>query len=168
MTASMIALIDRVIVWTGKAMALLVIPMMLLVFANAVLRYVFGMGSVWMQEAVIYCFVVLMTGLSGWALTTNEHVRVDIFYSALSSRRQAMVDMAGASLLMAPFLWVMWTHSWPYVMRSWRIGERSMELSGIPLVWALKTFLLVFVAVTALAGVAFVLRAALRLAGRME
>lgn len=155
----LIGLIDGVTAALGRVLALAMLPMVALVFANVVLRYVFGTGSLWMQEAVIYCFVILMTGLAGWALQTGEHVRVDILYSALSPRWQGVIDLAGTALLMGPFLWVMWERALPYVQRSWRMGERSIETSGIPLIWLLKTMLLVFVAVMALAAVGFALRA---------
>ena len=158
-----IRVIDGVTAALGRVLALALLPLLALVFANVVLRYVFGVGSLWMQEAVIYCFVILMTGLSGWALQTGEHVRVDILYSALSPRWQGVIDLGGTLLLMGPFLWVMWERALPYVQRSWRMGERSIETSGIPLVWLLKTMLLVFVLVTALAALSFALRAALKI-----
>lgn len=158
-----IRFLDRITSSFAKLVALLVIPMVLLVFANALLRYVFGFGSVWLYEAVIYCFVLVMAGLAGWTLTTNEHVRVDIVYAAMPPRVQGLIDLLGAVLLMGPFLWLMWDRSLPYVSRSWKMREGSMEISGIPYVWLLKTSLLIFVAVLAIAGLSFVLRAAMKI-----
>jgi TRAP-type mannitol/chloroaromatic compound transport system permease small subunit len=160
-----IRLLDRVTIGFAKLVAVLVIPMILLVFANALLRYVFGYGSVWLYEAVTYCFVLAMAGLAGWTLITNEHVRVDILYAALSARWQGVVDLVGAVVLMGPFLWLMWDRSLPYVQRSWKIREGSMEISGIPYVWLLKSALLIFVAVLALAGLSFALRAIQKVMG---
>lgn len=158
-----IRFLDRITSSFAKLVALLVIPMVLLVFANALLRYVFGFGSVWLYEAVIYCFVLVMAGLAGWTLTTNEHVRVDIVYAAMPPRVQGLIDLLGAVLLMGPFLWLMWDRSLPYVSRSWKMREGSMEISGIPYVWLLKTSLLIFVAVLAIAGLSFVLRSAMKI-----
>ena len=158
-------LLDRITIGFAKLVAVLVIPMILLVFANALLRYVFGYGSVWLYESVIYCFVLVMAGLAGWTLITNEHVRVDILYAALPPRWQGVIDLVGAVVLMGPFLWLMWDRSLPYVQRAWKIREGSMEISGIPYVWLLKTALLIFVIVLALAGLSFVLRAVQKVAG---
>lgn len=160
-----IRFLDRVTISFAKLVALLVIPMVLLVFANALLRYVFGFGSVWLYEAVIYCFVLVMAGLAGWTLTTNEHVRVDIVYAAMPPRVQGLIDLLGAILLMGPFLWLMWDRSLPYVSRSWKMREGSMEISGIPYVWLLKTSLLIFVVVLAIAGLSFILRAMMKITG---
>lgn len=162
---TVIRLLDRITIGFARLVALLVIPMVLLVFANALLRYVFGYGSVWLYESVIYCFVLVMGGLAGWTLTTNEHVRVDIVYAALPPRWQGVIDLCGAILLMGPFLWLMWDRSLPYVLRSWAMREGSMEISGIPYVWLLKTALLIFVVVLAVAGVSFVLKALQKLLG---
>jgi TRAP-type mannitol/chloroaromatic compound transport system permease small subunit len=160
-----IRLLDRITIGFAKLVAVLVIPMVLLVFANALLRYVFGYGSVWLYESVIYCFVLVMAGLAGWTLTANEHVRVDILYAALPPRFQGLIDLVGAMVMMAPFLWLMWDRSLPYVQRSWGMREGSMEISGIPYVWLLKTALLIFVVVLAIAGLSFVLRAIQKLTG---
>jgi TRAP-type mannitol/chloroaromatic compound transport system permease small subunit len=152
-------MIDRVTVWVGKLFACLMVPLVLLVFANAFFRYVFGIGHVWLFEAIGYCFAILAVGLAGWALKENEHVRVDIFYSMMSRRKKAVVDILGTVCFVVPFLWLMWDRSLPYVQRSWKTREGSMEISGIPYVWLLKTCLLMFCVVLGLAALAFVLRA---------
>jgi TRAP-type mannitol/chloroaromatic compound transport system permease small subunit len=152
-------MIDRITVLVGKVLACLMIPLVLLVFANAVLRYVFGLGHVWLFEAIGYCFAILAVGLAGWAMKENEHVRVDIFYSIMSRGKQAIIDILGTVFFIGPFLWLMWDRSLPYVQRSWKTREGSMEISGIPYVWLLKTCLLIFCMALGLAAIAFVLRA---------
>lgn len=151
-------LIDLITVGIGKLLAVLMLPMVILVFANAMLRYVFGVGHVWLSEAIGYCFAILAVGLAGWALKENEHVRVDILYTSVSRRKRALIDILGTLLLLFPFLWLMWDRSLPYVQRSWRSRETSMEISGIPYVWLLKTCLLAFCVLLGLAAVAFLLR----------
>lgn len=156
---------SRIATWAGKLAALAIIPMILLVFANAILRYVFGYGSVWLYEAVIYCFVVVMAGAAGWTMVRDEHVRVDILYAAARPRRQGLIDVLGCLFLLAPFLWIMWDRTLPYVGRAWATREGSMEISGLPFLWLLKTMMLVFVVLLAFAGIAFFLRALLRMSG---
>ena len=151
--------IDRITVASGKVLACLMLPLVLLVFANAILRYVFGLGHVWLFEAVGYCFAILAVGLVGWALKENEHVRVDIFYSMMNPRRKALIDILGTVFFITPFLWLMWDRSLPYVQRSWKSREGSMEISGIPYVWLLKTCLLAFCVILGLAALAFLIRA---------
>lgn len=151
--------IDRITVVAGKALSCLMLPLVLFVFANAVLRYVFGIGHVWLFEAVGYCFAILAVGLAGWALKENEHVRVDILYAMLSRRGKAVIDIFGTLFLLGPFVWLMWDRSLPYVQRSWKTRETSMEISGIPYVWLLKTCLLAFCVLLGLAAISFLIRA---------
>lgn len=150
--------IDRITVLAGKMLSCLILPLMLLVFANAMARYVFGTGHVWLFEAVGYCFAIIAVGLAGWALKENEHVRVDIFYSIMSRRKKAVIDILGTVFFLVPFLWLMWDRSLPYVKRSWKTREGSVEMSGIPFVYLLKTCLLAFCLLLGLAAVAFLLR----------
>lgn len=150
--------IDRITVLAGKILSCLILPLMLFVFANAMARYVFGIGHVWLFEAVGYCFAIIAVGLAGWALKEDEHVRVDIFYSIMSRRKKAAIDILGTVFLLAPFLWLMWDRSLPYVQRSWKMREGSVEMSGIPFVYLLKTCLLAFCVLLGLAALAFLLR----------
>lgn len=151
-------IIDRITVFVGKTLACLMVPLLLLVFANAMLRYVLGLGHVWLFESVGYCFAILAVGLVGWTMKENEHVRVDIFYAMMGPRKKAMIDIFGIVFFVAPFLWLMWDRSLPYVQRSWKTREGSMEISGIPYVWLLKTCLLGFCALLGLATIAFLIR----------
>ncbi|MCE8539505.1 TRAP transporter small permease subunit [Ruegeria pomeroyi] len=151
-------IIDRITVLTGKILACLILPLMLLVFVNAMARYAFGTGHVWLFEAVGYCFAIVAVGLAGWALKEDEHVRVDIFYSIMSRRKKAVIDILGTLLLLVPFLWLMWDRSLPYVQRSWKMREGSVEMSGIPFVYLLKTCMLAFCVLLGFATFAFLLR----------
>src|SRR5210317_1595806 len=64
-------IIDRITVFVGKTLACLMVPLLLLVFANAVLRYVLVLGHVWLFESVGYCFAILAVGLVGWTMKEN-------------------------------------------------------------------------------------------------
>jgi TRAP-type mannitol/chloroaromatic compound transport system permease small subunit len=70
-----------------------------------------------------------------------------------------MVDLAGSVALLAPVLYVIWTSSFPYVQRSWRLKETSAEVAGLPYLYLLKSVLLVFVVVLGVQALAFALRA---------
>lgn len=168
MIRALIRLIDTVTAVIGKVFALACLPLVLLVFANSLARYIFGTGSILAYEAVSYLFVIMMCGLAGWALLTDEHVRVDILYQGMSRRGRAWVDLLGCVFLLFPFLWLMWDRALPYVQRSWRIREGSIEVSGLPYVWLLKTCLLMFVVLTALAGLSLALKSLLRILGHKD
>jgi TRAP-type mannitol/chloroaromatic compound transport system permease small subunit len=152
--------IDRLNVAIGRAVAWLVLAVVLLQFALVVARYLFGLGSVWLTETVIYAHATLFMLAAAWTLHASGHVRVDVFYADASARTRARVDLIGALLLLLPFMLVLLWLSVPYAARSWAILEHSQEASGLPLVFVLKTLISLFALLMALQGIAQAIHAA--------
>jgi len=151
--------IDRLNTQIGRAAAWLMLVVVLLQFALVVARYLFGLGSLWLSETVIYAHATLFLLAGAWTLSVGAHVRVDIFYADASLRAKAVIDLIGAVLLLLPFALVLLWLSWPYVERSWAILEHSQEASGLPLVFVLKTLIPLFAVLMALQGLAQAIRA---------
>ena len=158
--------IDRLTTGIGRAVAWLVLVVVLLQFALVVARYLFGLGSIWLSEAVIYGHATLFMLAAAWTLHAGGHVRVDVFYAEASPRARAMIDLVGALLLLLPFAIALVWLSLPYAARSWTILERSQESSGLPLVFLLKTLIPLFAVLMALQGMAQAIRALAALRAR--
>ncbi len=152
--------IDRLNGAVGRALAWAVLFVVVVQFLVVVLRYVFGIGSIWLTESVVYGHAALLMLAAAWTLREGGHVRVDIFYAGASPRTRAWIDLGGAILLLLPFMLLVLWFAWPYSARSWAIFERSRETSGIPAVFLLKTLIPLFAAMMALQGVAQAIRAA--------
>lgn len=146
------AVIDRVNMAVGRAASWCALAIVLIGFTVVLLRYVLGMGSIWLQESILYAHAALFLLAAAWTLKEGGHVRVDVFYADASPRAKAWVDLLGALLLLLPFCIAIVWFSWPYVMRSWAILERSRETSGLPLVFLLKTLIPLFALMLALQG----------------
>jgi TRAP-type mannitol/chloroaromatic compound transport system permease small subunit len=153
-------LIDRLNAAIGRTAAWLALAMVLVQFAIVVMRYGLGIGSIWLQEAVIYAHAALFLLAAAWTLREGGHVRIDIFYADAAPRTKAVVDLLGAFLLLLPFMAALTWYAWPYVARSWAIFERSQEVSGLPFVYLLKSLILLFALTMALQGIAQAIRAA--------
>jgi TRAP-type mannitol/chloroaromatic compound transport system permease small subunit len=132
------------------------------------MRYVFGYGSIMMQESVIYLHAILFMIGSGYTLLHNGHVRLDIFYRDASIRTKALVDLWGSIGLLIPVTVLIWWFSWPYVAGSWEVLEGSRETSGIHAVFLLKTVILVFAALMFVQGISLLARSMLTLKGRPQ
>jgi len=151
--------IDRLTTVVGRVVAWLALVVVLLQFALVVARYLFGLGSIWLTETVIYAHATLFMLAAAWTLKAGGHVRVDVFYAEASVRTRAKIDLAGALLLLLPFALVLVWLGVPYAARSWAILERSQETSGLPLVFAFKTLIPAFAVMMALQGIAQAIRA---------
>ena len=56
-------------------------------------RYFLGIGRADLQEVILYLHAIVFLGCAGWALTEDEHVRVDILYKNSSSKYQKRVNI---------------------------------------------------------------------------
>lgn len=133
----------RTIAMLGRTVAWLTLLMTLLAFGVVVLRYGFNLGWIWLQESVTYLHALVFMVAAAWAFQTDDHVRVDIFYRGRSERYRNWVDLAGTLFLLVPFCLFLLVIGWDYVAASWANREASREADGLPLVWLLKSLILV-------------------------
>lgn len=139
--------------------------MVLLESLIVLLRYGFDFGSIAMQESVTYLHACAFLLGTAFALQADEHVRVDIFYSKFSPRKQALVNLIGGMLFLVPFCLFVIYSSTGYVEQAWAIKEASAEADGIAAVYLLKTLIPLFAMLLLLQALAEILRSILQLAG---
>ena len=108
-----------------------------------VMRYGLDLGSVLLQDVVLYLHGALFLLGSSFALKRNAHVRVDIFYRDFSEKKKAFIDLLGHCLFLQPVCWTIFLLSWGFVEVSWRIMEVSPEPDGLPFVYLQKSLLIV-------------------------
>lgn len=163
-----VRVIDGINEWVGRGTAWLMLFMVLIAFAVVILRYVFALGWVWMQESFVWLHgAVFMLG-AGYTLLHNGHVRVDIFYREASHRFKAWVDIFGALLLLTPMTLVVLYYSHGFVLRSWARLEGSAEAGGLPGLYLLKTIIPIFCILLLLQGFSLLARSILILKGDMR
>jgi len=155
--------IDRANHIIGRGAMWLSVAMVLVQFIVVVMRYAFGIGSILMQEAIIYMHAVLFMMAAADTLLAEAHVRVDIFYARLPAARKAVIDLFGNALLVLPFCVLLFLVSIDYVRLSWSVLEGSRETSGIQAVFLLKSVILIFAVQLALQSVSGIIKAADRL-----
>lgn len=161
-------ILERISEWTGRIIAWLMLPMVLGTFVIVLLRYVFDVGWIWMQESVVWMHAAVFMLAAAYTLRCGEHVRVDIFYRALGTRGKAIVDIAGTVFLLLPMMLFLIVTSIDYVAVSWDIQERSREAGGLPypFVPLLKTLIPVTAMLVIVQGIAAVLANIARLRNR--
>lgn len=160
--------IDRFSIATGRAVSWLTLVMVLVICVIVVLRYVFDVGLIWLQESLTWMHAAVFMLGAAYTLQQEDHVRVDIFYRDMNERRRAIVDLAGVLLFLLPMcVFLAWT-AWDYVAASWSSGEVSRDFGGLPYPFLplLKTVLIVMPLTVALQGVSLGLRAARTIRGR--
>jgi len=154
--------------WLGLAVAWLALAVVLVCFIVVVQRYFLHTTFLWMQDLYVWLSGAMFTAIAGFAMLRDDHVRVDILYRAWSPRGKAIADLIGVTIFLVPFIWVILTYATPYVARSWRLYEGSANIGGMPGLFILKSFVIVFCVVVGLQGLAWALRSILVLAGKEE
>ncbi|WP_108259007.1 TRAP transporter small permease subunit [Mangrovicoccus ximenensis] len=139
---------------TGLLCQGLLILIVLGQLAVVILRYVFGIGFIELQDAVAYSFAALVVLGLPVAFAEDGHVRVDVFRAGQSPRWQQRFDMAGIVALLVPFFGLTFWWVWPDVAFSWSILEGSKETGGLPGFFLVKTMLPVACVLMILQGLA--------------
>jgi len=152
----------------GNVFAWLSLAIVVVCFAVVVQRYALSTTRLWMQDLYVWLNGAMFTAVAGFALLRNDHVRVDIFYRPASMERKALVDLIGVVFFLMPFAWVVYAYGWNFVARSWRLFEGSSNIGGMPGLFILKSFILVFAFVIVIQGISMALRSILILAGRQD
>ena len=134
---------------------------------NAFSRYAFGISSNAWLEIQWYMFGALVMLGASYTLKRNEHVRVDIVYSNVSTRRQIGIDIFGFILFMLPATAIMAYLSWPIFHNSWLLGEVSGNAGGL-LRWPVKIFLPLGFALLTLQGISELIKRIAMLTGHMK
>jgi|AntRauTorckE6833_2_1112554.scaffolds.fasta_scaffold00782_4 TRAP-type mannitol/chloroaromatic compound transport system permease small subunit len=155
-------------IWVGRLTSWLVlaviVAVMLTVIMNALgwnellrwessvflFRDAFTINSATELQWYLYAIFVLFA--STYALHTNSHVRVDLFYHRFSPRFRHVIDLLGHLVFLLPFCLVVAYLYWPQVEMSYMSGEQS-NFGGLGERFLIKGALplaLVFLALNAL------------------
>ena len=144
----------------GRTVAWGTLFMVVTTAAVVLLRHVFSIGWIWLQEVSVYLHALVFLLGAAYALGSDEHVRVDVFYRNMQPRGRRWIDTLGTLFLLLPTLVFIFWSTWGYVVRSWIERESSHETGGLvfPFPSLLKTSILIACVLLALQGIAIVLR----------
>jgi TRAP-type mannitol/chloroaromatic compound transport system permease small subunit len=134
---------------------------------NAFSRYAFSMSSNAWLEIQWYMFGALVMLGASYTLKKNEHVRVDILYSSLSTRRQIAIDIFGGLLFLLPACLILVYLAWPMFLQSFLGNEVSSNAGGL-VRWPIKIFLPLGFALLALQGVSELIKRIAMLTGDFQ
>ena len=128
----------------GKIFSWALLFMVLLTCIIVILRYVFSIGFIWMQELVRYFYASVFMLCAAYTLAEDGHVRVDIFYSNLDSKNKAIVNLLGSIIFLIPVCCATLYYSYNYILNSWVQLEGSLEERGLHAVYLLKSLIWLF------------------------
>ncbi len=146
--------IDAVTRFTGKAIAWLIIPMVLSLVWEVVARYFFDAPTVWAYDMTFMLYGTFFMIGSAWTLQRGGHIRTDVYYGRWSKRTQARVDLVCYAILFFPAMIVFADLTWDYFWKSYQQGERIVTSPWMPIVWPFKFTMPLSAALLLLQGIA--------------
>jgi TRAP-type mannitol/chloroaromatic compound transport system permease small subunit len=136
-----IRIVDRLGEFVGRIVSWLTTLMVLVVFYDVVLRYVFNNGNIALQELEWHLFSIIFLLGSAYTLKKNGHVRVDILYTNFKDRTKAWVNLFGSLFFLLPFSIMILISTQDFVTSSWMVGEVSPNPGGLPARYILKAMI---------------------------
>jgi len=131
--------IGKIIDALGNFCSLLMVLMILNVFYDVIMRYFFNDVSIGMQELEWHLFAAMFMFGIAYTLKEDAHVRVDIFYDAMSKRKQALINIFGALLFALPITVLICYYSIDYTLEAYSMGEGSGDPGGLPHRWIVRS-----------------------------
>ncbi len=151
-------ILDRIVLSIGHVVMWANVVLIIAIITQVVLRYLLNLNYAKLDEIQWHLYgVAAMVGMS-YALVKDSHVRVDVLHMHVSRRAQRVIEVAGITILLAPFLYLMIDQGWDYFYESWRVNERSSSPIGLPARWAMKFFLPASFVLLAVAAAARLIR----------
>ncbi len=145
--------LDRIIVFIGESSAWTWTILMLLIIYQVVQRYVFGLGSIKMEEMQWHLFAIGFMLAIPLTEIRERHVRIDVLAEHWPRRRRLWVETFGLAVFLLPFSLFAIINSAPYIAQSWRLNEQSAAPDGLPMVYVLKSFIFVTFVLLAMAAI---------------
>lgn len=157
--------IDTINEYIGRGVAWVTLGLVLVVFVDVVMRYLFNTSFVFTQELEWHLFGFIFLIGAGYTLLHDGHVRVDIFYRRLGARGRAWVNFIGVLVFLLPGCILIIITSWKFVYNSWSILEGSPDPGGIPLRFIVKGTITVGFALLCLQGLSLGAHSLLQILG---
>ena len=130
--------IDILNEWIGRGVAWVTLALVVVIFVDVVMRYLFNTSFVFTQELEWHLFAFIFLIGAGYTLLHDGHVRVDIIYQRLGWKGRAWINLLGVIFFLIPGCFMVMMTSWKFVVNSFMIMEGSPDPGGIPFRFIVK------------------------------
>ncbi len=110
-----------------------------------------------LSESVWYMFGGMVMLGGAWTLKLNEHVRVDLFYGAISEKARTWIDLLGGLFFLMPLCILLIWFTWPWFLQAWTQNVMSNAAGGLPR-WPVRLMLPLGFTVLLLQGIAEIIK----------
>ncbi len=133
--------INKILEICGNLSAILIVTLIFLIISDISMRYILGISKVWMMELEWHLFSASFLLAINYALATDKHIRVDIFYNEMSSRSKALINIFSSLFLLIPWSIISFKSSGIYAYNSFLLWETTPDPGGLPFRFIIKSII---------------------------
>ena len=126
----------------GFVSSFLILLLIILVSVSVVLRYVFSIGFIWLQDLYIWIHASFILLGIAFTVKNDGHVRIDLFYRSFTKKKKKVINILGTIFFGLPLTFLLLFNGLDYFLRSYNLDESSKESGGLPNIFILKFFIL--------------------------
>ncbi len=135
-----VKLIDWICVKVGRFTMYTLFLMMFILVLSFVTRNIINIPLIWIIEMAQFIITAYYLLGGGYSMITGDHVRMDLFYSKLSEKNKARMDMF-TSIFLIFYLVVLLIGSYSSLTYTIDTNQRLFT-AWAPYVWPIKTIML--------------------------
>jgi len=156
--SSIIVTIDTISLWTGRVVAWITVPLMVVIVYEVLARYLFTAPTRWAYDISRMLYGAMFMLGAAYALSKGVHIRADFIYRRWPVKVQGWVDTLLYLICYFPtmgiFLFVSTEWAWISVSR----GERGTDTAWMPLLGPLKSCVPIGISFLILQGISELLK----------
>jgi TRAP-type mannitol/chloroaromatic compound transport system permease small subunit len=157
--------IDTLNQWVGRGVSWVTLALVLVVFVDVVMRYLFNTSFVFTQELEWHLFGFIFLMGAGYTLLHDGHVRVDIIYQRVGLKPRAWINLCGVILFLIPGCIMVITTSFKFALNAFEIMEGSPDPGGIPFRFVIKSCIPVGFTLLLLQGISLGMHSVMQILG---
>ncbi len=155
----LVGMIDRLSLFTGEFVAFWSVIAVFVYYYEVMVRYVFNSPTNWAHEGMFLMFGMQYLIAGAYAMLSESHVRVDIFYANFSARGKAAVDLLTSVFFFIFAFTLLWTG---LIFAADSIGQNEVSFTEWAIqYWPIKISIVVGAALLILQGISKVIKDAL-------
>lgn len=151
--------VDGLSVWSGKAVAWLMLPLVFELVYDTVARYLFNAPTIWSFDVSYMLSSVLFMIGGAYALLDEAHIRIEVFYQTFSDRGKALADTIGYLIFFFPSIGVLFYFGILFTAEAWQSNEHGLSSYWSPPLYHFKAVIPLAASLLLLEGMGKFIRA---------
>ncbi len=135
--------IDRLSDVVAYFVKYLILVLIFVLIYEVAARYIFNKPTIWALETSQMVFGSIGALCWGYTLKIGGHVRVDVFYTLLSDRWKAIIDVAMTFIFLFPIQYILIHSGIKWTLFALKTGEKMVDSSWLPPSWPFRLVLTV-------------------------